>query len=435
MTATLTAPLPVPPLNTQGPSLDVQIVRSPGGIEAWLVEERTLPLIAMDFAFDGGASRDPADAAGSAYLVSGLLDEGAGDLDAEAFQGRMADHAIHIGFDGRRDDFHGYLQTLSTHRETAFELLALALNKPRFDADAVQRVKAQVIAGLQRQAKNPETMCRNALYATAFPGHPYGRPEKGDIDSVSRLDTAALRAVVPALLDRAGLKIVVVGDIGPDELGGRLDALFGGLPQGEIRPRPSRSLPIHGLGQTHVIDLDVPQTVLRFVGPGLMWDDPDYIPANVLNHILGGSAFTSRLFMEVREKRGLAYGVSSSLVPLREAAMVVGGTATRNDRAAVAMQVIREEMMKLAAEGPSEHEVEEAKRYIVGSYPLRFDTSPKIASELLNLALRGDTPAFLAERNKRFAAVTLADVKRVATRLFGHPDLLVQAVGKPVGLV
>ena len=204
---------------------------------------------------------------------------------------------------------------------------------------------------------------------------------------------------------------------------------------GEARPRPAQPLPIQGLGQTHVIDLDVPQTVLRFVGPGLMWDDPDFIAASVLNHILGGSAFTSRLFMEVREKRGLAYGVSSSLMPLRESAMLVGGTATRNDRAAESMKVIREEMLKLAEEGPTEHEVEEAKRYIIGSYPLRFDTSPKIAGELLALALRGDTPDFLARRNGLFAAVTLADVRRVAQRLFGNSELLVQAVGRPVALV
>lgn len=431
----MNAPIPTPKLNTAGPAIVVQTVRSPGGVEAWLVEEHSLPLIAVDFAFDGGASRDPENAAGSAYLVSGLLDEGAGDLDAEAFQGRMADHAISLGFDARRDDFHGYLQTLSTHRDAAFDLLALALNKPRFDADAVARVRAQVIAGLQRQAKNPEVMCRNALYAAAFPGHAYGRPEKGDIDSVSTLEAPALKALRPKLLDRAGLKIVVVGDITAAELAGRLDALFGDLPSGEARPRPAQPLPIQGLGQTHVIDLDVPQTVLRFVGPGLMWDDPDFIAASVLNHILGGSAFTSRLFMEVREKRGLAYGVSSSLMPLRESAMLVGGTATRNDRAAESMKVIREEMLKLAEEGPTEHEVEEAKRYIIGSYPLRFDTSPKIAGELLALALRGDTPDFLARRNGLFAAVTLDDVKRVAQRLFGNPELLVQAVGKPVELV
>jgi len=431
----MNAPIPTPKLNTAGPAIAVQTVRSPGGVEAWLVEEHSLPLIAVDFAFDGGASRDPENAAGSAYLISGLLDEGAGDLDAEAFQGRMADHAISLGFDARRDDFHGYLQTLSTHRDTAFDLLGLALNKPRFDADAVARVQAQVIAGLQRQAKNPEVMCRNALYAAAFPGHAYSRPEKGDIDSVSRLEAPALKALRPTLLDRAGLKIVVVGDITAAELAGRLDALFGDLPKGEARPRQAEPLPIQGLGQTHVIDLDVPQTVLRFVGPGLMWDDPDFMTASVLNHILGGSAFTSRLFMEVREKRGLAYGVSSSLMPLRESAMLVGGTATRNDRAAESMKVIREEMLKLAEEGPTEHEVEEAKRYIIGSYPLRFDTSPKIAGELLALALRGDTPDFLARRNGLFAAVTLDDVKRVAKRLFGNPELLVQAVGKPVALV
>ena len=190
-----------------------------------------------------------------------------------------------------------------------------------------------------------------------------------------------------------------------------------------------------GLGQTHIVDLDVPQTVLRFVGPGLMWDDPDFIAATVLNHILGGSAFTSRLFMEVREKRGLAYGVSSSLLPLRQSGFLVGGTSTRNDRVAESMSVIREEIAKLVSEGPSEHEVEEAKRYLIGSYSLRFDTSPKIAGELLGLAIRGEQPDFVETRNQRFAAVTLADVRRVAQRLFGEGKLLVQAVGRPVGLV
>ena len=430
----MNAPIPAALSTLAGPSVAVQKIRSPAGVEAWLVEEHSLPLIAVDFAFDGGAARDPENAAGSAYLISGLLDEGAGDLDAEAFQGKMADHAISLGFDARRDDFHGHLQTLSRHRDTAFDLLALAVNAPRFDTDAVARVKSQIIAGLQRQAQNPETLCRNALFAAAYPGHAYGRPEKGDVDSVSRLEPAALKTLSRNFLSRAGLKVVVVGDITPEELSARLDQIFGALPVGTPRALPGVALPIQGLGQTHVIDLDVPQTVLRFVGPGLMRHDPDFIAGNVLNHILGGSAFTSRLFLEVREKRGLAYGVSSSLLPMRESAMVIGGTATRNDRAAESMAVIREEMAKLASEGPSEHEVEEAKRYIIGSYPLRFDTSPKIASELLSLPTNGFEPEFLAQRNRLFAEVTLAEVKRVARRLFGDPKLLVQAVGRPVGL-
>lgn len=430
----MNAPIPAAPLSLSGPAIAVQEIRSPAGVEAWLVEQHGLPLIAVDFAFEGGTTRDPDNAAGSAHLVSGLLDEGAGDLDAEAFQGKLADHAISLGFDARRDDLHGQLQTLSGHRDTAFELLALSLNAPRFDADAVSRVKAQVIAGLQRQAQNPDTICRNALFAAAFPGHPYGRPERGDIDSVSRLEAAGLKSLSHNLLERAGLKIVVVGDITADELSQRLDQVFGALPAGTLSLPPSEPIPLQGLGETHVVDLDVPQTVLRFVGPGPTWHDPDFIATSVLNHILGGSAFTSRLFQEVREKRGLAYGVSSSLLPLRQGAMLVGGTSTRNDRVAESMTVIRDEMAKLAADGPTEHEVEEAKRYIIGSYPLRFDTSPKIAGELLSLALKGDSPDFLSQRNKLFAAVTLGDVKRVARRFLGDPRLLVQAVGRPVGL-
>lgn len=417
------------------PSLAVQRVKAACGVEAWLVEEHSLPLLALDFAFDGGANRDPADAAGSANLISGLLDEGAGDLDAEAFQGRLADHAINLSFDARRDDFHGQLQTLSQHREVAFELLGLALNAPRFDADAVARVKAQVIAGLQRQAQNPDFICRNALFAAAFPGHPYGRPERGDVASVGGLQAEGLKALTRELFTRGGLKVVAVGDITASELAARLDDLFGALPAGAPRVEPAAPLPIADLGQTHIVDLDVPQTVLRFIGPGLMWHDPDFIAATVLNHILGGSAFTSRLFMEVREKRGLAYGVSSSLMPLRQTGFLVGGTSTRNDRVAESMSVIREEIAKLVTEGPSEHEVEEAKRYLIGSYSLRFDTSPKSAGELLGLAIRGEQPDFVETRNQRFAAVTLADVRRVAQRLFGEGKLLVQAVGRPVGLV
>lgn len=430
----MNAPI-TPAIAAPGPSLEIQKVVASCGVEAWLVEEHALPLLAVDFAFDGGAGLDPENAAGSANLVSGLLDEGAGDLDAEAFQGRMADHAISLSFDARRDEFHGQLQTLAGQRDTAFELLALALNAPRFDADAVARVQAQVVAGLQRQAQNPDAICRNALFAAAFPGHAYGRPERGDIASVQAATPDGLKSLSRSLMARGGLKLVAVGDITADELAQRIDDVFGGLPPGAPRAPAEAPLPLAGLGETHVIDMDVPQTVLRFVGPGLLWDDPDFIAASVLNHILGGSAFTSRLFMEVREKRGLAYGVSSSLVPMRRAGLVAGGTSTRNDRVAESMTVIREEIAKLAAEGPSEREVEEAKRYLTGSYALRFDTSPKIAGELINLAIRGEDPAFVAERNRQFAAVTLADVRRVAARLFGDGRLLVQAVGRPVGLV
>ncbi|MGL5362670.1 MAG: M16 family metallopeptidase [Bosea sp. (in: a-proteobacteria)] len=415
-------------------TLKVQRVMASCGVEAWLVEEHALPMIAFEFTFENGSTRDPAGLGGTAYLVSGLIDEGAGDLDSEAFQARLADQAIDLSFSARSDAFSGSMRCLTRHKAEAFALLALALNEPRFDADAVARVKGQVISGLKRAAQNPDSICSDAFFAAAFPSHTYGRPVKGTEASVSAVDTAALRAVSRGLFQRAGLKVVVVGDITADELAKELDAVFGALPMGTARDAITAPMAVSGLGQTHVIEMDVPQTVLRFGAPGLLRNDPDFITATVVNHMLGGSAFTSRLFMEVREKRGLAYGVSSSLFPLREAALHFGGTATKNDRAAESMDVIRAEMAKLAEEGPGEDEISEAKRYLIGSYPLRFDTSPKIAGELMGLATNDLPPEFVGERNSLFAAVTRDEAHRVAQRLYGSGKMLVQAVGKPEGL-
>jgi zinc protease len=423
--------LPTPSANT----LKVQRVMASCGVEAWLVEEHALPMIAFEFSFEGGSTRDPAELGGTAYLVSGLIDEGAGDLDSEAFQAKLADQAIDLSFSARSDAFSGSLRCLTRHKAEAFELLGLALNAPRFDDAAIDRVKGQVISGLKRAAQSPDSICSEAFFAAAFPGHTYGRPVKGTEASVTAISPAALRSVSKGLFQRAGLKVVVVGDITAKELAAQLDAVFGQLPQGRELGKITAPLPVSGVGQTHVIEMDVPQTVLRFGAPGLLRNDPDFITATVVNHMLGGSAFTSRLFMEVREKRGLAYGVSSSLMPLREAALHFGGTATKNDRAAESMEVIRAEMAKLASEGPGEDEISEAKRYLIGSYPLRFDTSPKIAAELMGLATNDLPPEFVGQRNGLFAAVTRDEAHRVAQRLYGEGKLLVQAVGKPVGLV
>ncbi len=422
--------IPTPSTNT----LKVQRVMASCGVEAWLVEEHALPMIAFEFTFENGATRDPAGLGGAAYLVSGLIDEGAGDLDSEAFQARLADQAIDLSFSARSDAFSGSMRCLTRHKAEAFTLLALALNAPRFDEDAIERVKGQVISGLKRAAQNPDSICSDAFFAAAFPGHTYGRPVKGTEASVTAVDTAALRSVATGLFQRAGLKVVVVGDITATELARELDAVFGALPLGTARDVITSPMAVSGLGQTHIVEMDVPQTVLRFGAPGLLRNDPDFIIATVVNHMLGGSAFTSRLFMEVREKRGLAYGVSSSLYPLREAALHFGGTATKNDRAAESMDVIRAEMAKLAEEGPGEDEISEAKRYLIGSFPLRFDTSPKIAAELMGLATNNLPPEFVGERNSLFAAVTRDEAHRVARRLYGSGQLLVQAVGKPENL-
>lgn len=411
----------------------VQRVVSPGGIEAWLVEEHAVPLVAVEFAFVGGATQDPAGKAGAAYLLGGLLDEGAGPYDADAFQERLAEKAIELQFAADRDAWRGSLKTLVRHADEAFALLRLALIEPRLDAPAIERVREQVLAGLRHEAKDPDTLANRALFRAAFPDHPYGHPIRGTLESLPTIARADLDGLRKAGLSRANLVVAVVGAIDAATLARHLDAVFGDLPAVAALAEVPAVEP-NGLGSRTVIDVDVPQSVIRFAGPGVARRDAAFMPSFVLNHILGGGSFTSRLFQEVREKRGLAYGVWTALMPLRRAALFTGGTATKNERAAESLAVIREEIAKLVADGPSEDELAKAKQYLIGSYALHFDTSTKIAGQLVQIALEGLGIDYIDRRNGLVAAVTGDDVRRAAQRLFGQGDLLVVVAGRPQGL-
>lgn len=422
---------PVTPAQSQ--TTRIQRVISPGGIEAWLVHDTTLPLVAMEIAFVGGAAQDPADKPGVANLAASLLDEGAGDLDSRAFQDKLAEKAIELRFDASRDMFGGSLRTLSENVDAAFDLMRLAVNAPRFDDEAVERIRQGQLAMLRRRLNDPSSLASLGWSARAFPGHPYGRPVAGTLESVPTIGRDDLKNYVRRTVARDNLKIAVVGDITPEKLGPALDAMFGALPaRAELAPVPE--VEPQGLGTDVVKELGVPQTSIVFGGIGLKRDDPDFIPAFVLNHIFGGSAFSSRLFREVREKRGLAYSVYSHLAPLDHTALILGGTATKNDRAGESAALIRAEYQRLLTVGPSEEELEDAKSYLIGSFALRFDSSAKVATQLLQIQIDNLGIDYIDRRNALVAAVTLDDIKRVAARLNEHPALLFSLVGQPAGL-
>jgi zinc protease len=408
-------------------------VVSPGGVEAWHVESEVVPLIALAFTFEGGAAQDPADKPGVAHMMARLLDEGAGPYSSDAFQERLAAHAIELSFNAGPDALGGSLKTLVRHADEAFELLRLALAEPRFDDDAIERVRAQTIAGLRYQANDPGTMASKRFFAEAFPGHPYGRPTAGTIESVEAITRDDLVALHRAVVARGRVKIAVVGAIGAELLSGYLDGVFATLPETEPLA-PILPTELAGRGSRVVVDLDVPQSVIRFGTGGVSWRDPDFIPAYVLNHILGGGAFTSRLFQEVREKRGLAYSVGTSLVSYRAAAMTWGYTATKNERVAECIDVIESEMTRLKNEGPDNEELQKAKDYLTGSYALGFDTSTKIAHQLAQIAFEGLGIDYIGRRNALVSAVTQDDIRRAAERTLDHGDMLVVVAGRPTGL-
>ncbi len=413
-------------------AMTIEKIVSPSGIHAWLVREHAVPLIALNYAFHGGASQDAAAKGGAASLAANLLDEGAGSLDSKAYHERLEAHAIELGFDVGRDYFRGSLRTLTEHQDEAFDLLHLALSKPRFDPDAIERVRGQVLAQLRRETTDPNNLASSRWWQTAFPGHPYGRESKGTLETVPRITADDLRAYVKQVFARNELTVSIVGDIDAATAGKLIDRAFGDLPKtNKLRPVPAAS-PTN-LGQQIVIDVNVPQAVVNFGGQGIARQDPDFMAAYIVNHILGGGTFSSRLYQEVREKRGLAYGVSDSLVWFRRAAVVIGGTATRADRTADALHVIEHEIKRMAENGPTADELAAAKDYIKGSYALSLDTSNKIAAQLTQIQIDNLGIDYIQRRSALIDGVTIADAKRVAKRLYGG-GLLVTVAGRPKGL-
>jgi zinc protease len=411
----------------------IERVVSPGGIEAWLVHEPAVPLIAVDVAFVGGAIQDPAGKAGTANLVADLLDDGVGEFDSKTFHDRLERKAIELGFQAERDTLRGSLRTLTQNRDEAFEDLRLALTAPRFDPTDVEINRAQVLSTLRRATTSPSDIANVRWWQTAFAGHPYGRPVAGTLESVPIITIDDLKDYTRRVLARANLKVAVVGDIDAETLKPLLDRVFGALPR-EPELAPVATVSPQGLGRTVFVKLDVPQAVVTFGGPGIGRKDPDFMAAYVVNHILGGGSFSSRLYQEVREKRGLAYSVYDSLVWLNHTALFLGGTATRADRTGETVDLIEKEIHRLAANGPTADELAKAKDYLNGSFALNLDTSSKIAGLLVQLQRDDLDIDYFTRRPQMINAVTLDDARRVAKRLLDG-GLLVTVVGRPDGLV
>jgi zinc protease len=418
---------------TPARAVEIQRVVSPGGVEAWLVEDHTLPIIALSFSIDGGAATDPAGKEGLANMVSGLLDEGAGELDSQAFRRRMEDQSISLSFSASQDRFSGSLKTLARNRDEAFDLFRLALTEPRFDDEAVERIRAQILTGIASARNDPGDIARRTFWAANFPDHPYGRQSRGEPESVGAITKTDLTSFVRHRLARTGMMIGIAGDISAAELAPLLDTTFGGLPErGEaftIAPGNPDAL-----GEVIVVEQDVPQSTIVFGHRGLPRDDPDYYAAYVLNHVLGGGGFTSRLYEEVREKRGLAYSVFSYLLPLDHTAMWLGGAGTENSAVAQSLEVIRTEWARMRDTPITQEQLDAARDNITGSFALRFSNTSAIASMLVSIQVQDVGIEYINDRNKFFAAVTLDDVSRIAKKLLDPDALTIVVVGKPEGV-
>jgi len=412
--------------------VDIQEVKSPGGITAWLVEDTSIPFGALEIRFRGGAALDPEGKRGAGYFMAGLLGEGAGDMDARAYATRSEELATSFEFEIYDDALSISARFLTENRDEALEHLRLALQEPRFDAEAVSRLRGQILSVIASDAKDPDHIAATSFDELAFPDHPYATAREGTEESVRALTREDILAAHTYTLARDRIYVGAAGDISPEDLGQILDDLLGALPaKGAPLPQDADYALTGGVS---VVPFQSPQSVVRFGHEGLSRDDDDFFAAFVLNQIVGGGGFNNRLMEEVRVKRGLTYGIGSYLMALDNAALYLGQFSTDNTRVAEAIEVIRDQWTDVAENGVTEEELADAKVYLTGAYPLRFDGNGRIASIMVGMQMDDLGLDYIPTRNDKVRAVTVGDLRRVAARLLRPDDLHFMVVGQPEGL-
>lgn len=422
---------PVPPVVKKDTSAlaDIQVVTSPGGVTAWLVSESFVPMVAVEMAWKGGSSVEPKGKDGAGWVLGYMMNEGAGDMDTSAYGARMEDLNMQFACGVWVDWTTCGMTTLKDTANDSFEMLRQALAEPRFDTEPFERGKRELTVGLAEAEVNPKTVASRTMNGALIPGHPYARYSTAEsVATVTKDDIIKLKA---QLMTKDRLLVVVVGDITADELRPKLDSVFASLPKTSVLPEVADAEPASAPAQLIVKTLPLPQTLVMFSGPGLQREDPDFYAAFVLNYILGGGGFSSRLTDDIREKRGLTYGIGTGLSIQPHFWRWTGSSSTMNDKASEVTRLIKENIDRLGKEGPTEAELKDAKAYLTGAFPLAFDSNAKIAKNLLSFRQDGMGVDYVAKRNDYINAVTLDDLKRVAATYMKAENFTFVMVGQP----
>lgn len=413
--------------------IKVQDLTTPDGINLWLVEDHTIPFVALEMRFRGGASLDLPEKRGATNLMTGLLEEGASDMDSREFARQVEALAAGFSYNVSDDRLSVSARFLTENRDSAVALLRESLVNPVFNQKSIDRVRGQVNSIIESDLKDPRAIVARTFDAQTFGDHPYATSKNGTLDSVAGLTRDDIVAAHRAALVRDRLYVAAVGDITAEELTALVAQLTDGLPA-------SSDVELPGVADTHlpggitVVDYATPQSVVTFAQPGIDRDHPDFFAAYLLDQILGGGGFESRLMQEVREKRGLTYGVYSYLVDKDGAQLWMGQVASANDRVAQAIEVIKDEWQKMRDSGVTAQELEDAKTYMTGAYPLRFDGNTPIANIAVEMQLEGLPTDYIATRNDRVNAVTLEQINRIARDLLDPETLTFVVAGQPEGL-
>lgn len=399
------------------------------GNKAWLVEEHSIPFVTLEIRFKGGATLDRVGKRGSVYFMSALLNEGADDLDASAFAKEMERLAVELDFNVYQDSLSISFKFLTENKSASINLLKKALTKPRFEEEPFERVRDQILSILKSNAKDPRKIASKVFFENVFGSHPYGSMKDGNLESILSLSREDILNAYEDTFNRNQVFISAVGDIKPNELRDLVNEVIEKIPahSNKVIDQATYKFPE---GNT-VIDFDTPQSVTIFGHDGIKRTDKDFFSAYVLTHILGGSGFGSRLMTELREKNGLTYGVSAYLASWEKADLILGQFASSNNTVMEAIGIVRKEWAALADRGVTADELQDAKTFLTGAYPLRFDGNSRIARILVGMQTQGLPMDYIHTRNAKVNAVTMEDIRRVSARILKEENLYFVIVGRP----
>lgn len=382
------------------------------GVRVYFVQTRELPILDIQLVFDAGSAREPEAKRGVALLTNSLLDQAAGGLDADQisfeFERLGAEYGAQSGYDSASVS----LRTLadSSKLQPALQNLQRVLAQPEFKDADLERQRNQLLVSLQRKQQDPGDIADDKFYAAIYQGHPYGYPNEGDAESLAAIQRDDLLAFHKSYYTAVNALVTIVGDTDRAGAEAIADLLTGQLPVGT---RPGPVAPVQALATGQDIKVDHPSSQVHILigQPGMRYGDPDYFPLYVGNQILGGGGLVSRLFNEMREKRGLSYSSASYFAPRRDLGPFLASTQVRAEQANEGLDVLKKTIADFVAEGPTEKELEAVKKNLTGGFPLRIDSNKKISGYLSVIGFYGLPLDYLDRFNDRIEAVTIEQIR------------------------
>jgi zinc protease len=410
----------------------IQQFVTPGGVSVWLVEEPSIPILSLRMAWQSGRTNDPAGLEGLTNAMVYHMNEGAGDLDAQAFFKRMEELNMSFSCGTSNESTFCSSSMLTDNASDSFDMIALAFAEPRFDDGPFERYQREQEVSLQTRETNAQYLAGRARIEALYPDHPYARNTSAE--SLAAITQDAMRAQKDMLMVRDGMLVTAVGAISPAELAPLIDQAVAGLPESSETTEPDNVTLDAAAEAPITVDLPQPQSLVTFAAPAMTREHPDFYTAVVLNYTFGGGGFESRLMKDLRVEKGLTYGVYTSVNAGDKLQLWSGGGQTKNESAGEFIAAVKANMTKMVDEGMTEQELADAKSYLTGSYPLGFDSNAKIAGNMMGVRLDGLPVDFFDKRNAMVEAVTLEDVNRVAREYLSPDNFTFVVVGEPEGL-